>query len=223
MSFRNATKPQDLEPERLKPAPGAPTLGASVEAEGLAPDLCIGQAPNVFARERILAWLAEGVREVTWALCSLQRERWAVSPPTGLGDWPALRHVQHLALREAHQVLPAVRQALGDSPADAHALSTLDLERADAAWDPAEPADAGVRRLGDTRFDVLQRLESAPDAVWDEPRHELTWLLLNARQHELQHLSAIWKLALNWDRVPGNDATRPSVPLHPADRLEESH
>jgi hypothetical protein len=222
MSFQNATKPQDLEPERLKPAQGAPTLNASVEAEGPAPDLCSGHAPNVIGRERILAWLAEGVREVTWALCSVPRERWAVTPPTPLGDWPALRHIQHLALREMHQVLPGVRRALGDSSADA-GLSTLEIDQTDAAWDAAEPADTSVRRLGETRFELLQRLESAPDAAWDEPRQEVTWLLLNARQHELQHLAALWKLALHWDRVSQAEAARPSVPLHPADRLEESH
>jgi hypothetical protein len=222
MSFRNATKPQDLEPERLKPAQGAPTLNASVEAEGPAPDLCSGHAPNVIGRERIMAWLAEGVREVTWALCSIPRERWTMTPPISLGDWPALRHIQHLALRETHQVLPGVRRALGDASAGA-TLSTLELDQADAAWDAAESADTSVRRLGETRFDLLQRLESAPDAAWDEPHQKLTWLLLSARQHELQHLAALWKLALNWDRVLQAEAARPSVPLHPADRLEESH
>src|ERR1051326_8816621 len=223
MSFRNTTKPQDLEPERLKPAQGAPTLNASVEAEGPAPDLCSGHAPNVIGRERIMAWLAEGVREVTWALCCIPPERWALAPPAPLGDWPALRHIQHLALREMHQVLPGVRQALGDASSAETALSTLQLDQADAAWDPAESADTSVRRLGETRFDLLQCLESAPDAAWDEPHQELKWLLLSARQHELQHLAALWKLALNWDRVSQAEAARPSVPLHPADRLEESH
>src|ERR1043166_1010077 len=158
MSFRHAIKPQDLDPERLKPAEGTPTLNASVEAQAPAPDLC-SQAPNGIDRERILAWLAEGVRGVTWALCSLPRERWAALPPARVGDWPALRHLQHLALRETHHVRPSVRQVLGDSPTDAPALSTLDLDQADAAWDPAESANTSLRRLGETRFDLLQRLE----------------------------------------------------------------
>ena len=37
--------------------------------------------PRGAARARILAWLAEGAREVTWALCTLPGERWALVPP----------------------------------------------------------------------------------------------------------------------------------------------
>src|SRR5690348_8974564 len=124
MSFPDATKAQDLGPERLKPDQGTPILDASVEAEGPATPLCSGRAHNDVTRERILAWLAEGVREVTWALCSLPPDRWAEAPPAGLGGWPALRHVQHLALREMHHLVPTLRQALGDSTFEAPAWST---------------------------------------------------------------------------------------------------
>lgn len=226
MSFRDATKPQDLEPESLKPAEGAHNLDRSVEAEGPATDLCTGQAPNEGTRVRILAWLAEGVREVTWALCSLPRERWAAVPPRQLGDWPALRHIRHMALRETHQVLPKVCQMLGETSRQAKALSTLELEQLDAAWDAGEAdrsAEDLVRGLGETRFELLQRLEAAPDDAWQGSDGELNWLLLNAHQHELQHLAAVWKIALQWERVSREAATTPSVPLHPADRLEESH
>src|SRR5438105_8836402 len=112
MSFRDATKAQNLGPDGLKPVKGAPILDPSVEAKGPASDLCT--APPGGGRARILAWLAEGTREVTWALCSLPPERWAEAPPPGLSDWPALRHARHLALREAQVTLPAVRQVLGD-------------------------------------------------------------------------------------------------------------
>jgi hypothetical protein len=226
MSFRDATKPQDLEPERLKPAEGAPILDPSVEAEGPATDLCTGRAPQDLARARILAWLAEGVREVTWALCSLPRERWAAVPPRQLGEWPVLRHVHHLALREMHQILPTVCQSLGEPSPEAKVLSTLELEQADAAWDAAEAegsAEELVRSLGATRFELLQRLEAAPDDAWRTSGSEMQWLLLNAHQHEMQHLAAVWKIALQWERVSHDIATTPSVPLHPADRLEESH
>ena len=76
MSIGDATRPQDLGPERLKPAPGTRTLRASVEATGRETDLCSGRAPRIVDRLRILAWLAEGAREVTWALCSLPPEQW---------------------------------------------------------------------------------------------------------------------------------------------------
>ncbi|HEX8966783.1 MAG TPA: hypothetical protein VF937_02815 [Chloroflexota bacterium] len=227
-------------PDRLKPDQRTPILRASVEATGRATDLCTGDAPPDAARERILAWLAEGAREVTWAVCSLPRERWVASPPPALSRWPVLRHARHLALREHHLTLPAVRQALSDSAADESlsSPSTLAFERADAAWDPqiaVESAEAILRDLGTTRFELLQRLEAAPDEVWQSPA-QLTWLLLHARQHELEHVATIWKVALDWDRVSstshaasavperrGPERRAAGLPLHPADRLEESH
>jgi hypothetical protein len=236
MSFRDTAKPQNLEPDGLKPVPGTPILRPSVEAKRLS-DLCTGAATPTGAREHILAWLANGVREVTWALCSLPRDRWVEAPPTRLGDWPALRHARHLALRETHVTLPTVRQALGDSVSEPLPTS-VELEQADAAWDPAaaiESAEAIVRGLGDTRFELLQRLEAAPDDVWerrlpaaaapDASRYpfQLDWLMLHARQHELEHLAAIWRVALYWDRVTPTAALTEGIPLHPADRPEESH
>ena len=237
MSFRDATTPHDLGPERLNPVQGTPILDPSVEAEGRATDLCTGSAPRDFARARILAWLAEGAREVTWALCWLPRERWAQVPPVGLGDWSALRHVRHVAIPEAHHILPAGRQARGETAVEPSRLSTLEIEQADAVSD-SETAEGLVRGLGETRFELFQRLESAPDGVWQRPLPgaaakacgatspvELDWLLLSARLHEQQHLAALWKIALNWSLVgvsPDN-SHGPGVPLHPADRLEESH
>jgi hypothetical protein len=81
----------------------------------------------------------------------------------------------------------------------------------------ARSAEDVIREFGETRFELHQRVESAPDTAWDQ----LEWPLLNARHHELHHLAAVWKLALNWNRVA---RAHPSgLPLHPADRLEESH
>jgi hypothetical protein len=247
MSHRHAAKPLHLGPDGLKTIRGTPILGASVEAKRVR-DLCTADAPSDGARERILAWLAEGAREVTWALCSLPRERWAATPPSRLSDWPALRHARHLALREVH-LLPTIRQALGEAAGEAP-LSTAAIEHADAAWDPAaaiESAEAIVRGLGEVRFELLQRLESAPDEVWERPLPvsaasdtrgvvqpvQLGWLMLDARRHELEHLSAIWRVVLYWDRVspaaaPAASSAWPDgpitgLPLHPADRLEESH
>jgi len=240
MSFRNAIKPQYLAPDRLKPGTGTPILRASVEANRVT-DLCTAAAAPNGARERILVWLADGAREVTWALCSLPRERWAEPPPARLDAWPALRHARFLALREMHLTLPTVRHALGEVPADA-LPSPVELEQAEAAWDAAdaiESAEAIVRGLGETRFELLQRLEAAPDEAWERPLPgasdvmnpvQLDWLMLHARQHELEHLAAIWRVALHWDRVLPADVSARSgdermagLALHPADRLEESH
>ncbi len=216
MSFRDATNTQHLGPDRLKPVPGTSILRASVEAKRVS-DLCTGPAAPDGARERILAWLANGAREVAWALCSFPRERWAEAPPTRLSTWPALRHARHLALRETYVTLPTVRHALGD---EGEGLpSPSELEHADATWDAVaaiETAETIVRGLGETRFELLQRLEAAPDEAWARPLPlavapdlagspiQLDWLMLHARQHELEHLAAIWRVALYWDRVaPG--------------------
>jgi hypothetical protein len=221
MSFRYTTKPLYLGPDGLKPVPGAHTLGCSVEVgSSRVNDLCTSAAAPG-ARQRILAWLAEGAREVTWALCSLPRERWAIDPPGRLGEWPALRHARHLALCETHLTLPRVRHALGDLGLD-EVPSTAELEHADAAWDPAaaiESAEAIVRGLGESRYALLQRLELAPESA-----PEVEWMMLDARQHELEHLAAMWRAALYWDRVSATAVPGAAgYPLHPADRLEESH
>src|ERR1700730_4942115 len=135
MSFRDATKPQDLRPDRLKPVPGTSILRASVEAKRVS-DLCTGAAAPDGARERILSWFANGAREVSWALCSFPRERWAEAPPARLSTWPALRHARHLALRETYLTLPTVRHALGD---DGDELKlTVALRIASAAWGAGE-------------------------------------------------------------------------------------
>jgi hypothetical protein len=150
-------------------------------------------------------------------------------------------------LYERHQILPAVCQALGETTAESSLLPTLEIEQADAAWDTAravESPEGLVRGFGETRFELLQRLEAAPDDVWQRPLPaavaeacgaaspvELDWLLLTARRHEQHHLAAMWKIALNWgcasldldSESESKKDPRPGVPLHPADRLEESH
>jgi hypothetical protein len=203
MSSRHATRPQDLGPERLKPDKGAPILDPSVEAEGRT-DLCTGDPPREVIRARLLAWLAEGAREVTLALCWLPQQRWAETPPRELGDLPVLEHVRAMAARQT-EILSSVCEALGEKPPVVSAAS--------------HEAGAPGEWLAEARFELLQRLEQAPDDVWAA----LEWTLLSARQHELQHLAQIWNIALNWHRPSLDQARTPGVPLHPADRLEESH
>ncbi len=194
-------------------------------------DLCAGPTGSDAIRGRILAWLAEGAREVSWALCSLPRERWTMTPPARLGEWPALRHVRHLVLSARHITLPRVEYALTGEKRDP--VSTVALEQADAAWDSdvaSDTADELLADLAGVRFELLQRLEVAPDDVWEslsparlDAQPRLTELLLRMRQHEFDHLASLWRMALYWDRVSPSTAEAVGLLLHPADRLEESH
>jgi hypothetical protein len=197
-------------------------------------DLCAGQLPVGAVRGRILGWLAEGTREVSWALCSVPRERWTLDPPPPLGARPALRHVRAMLLRDRDVTLPAVRRLVDEE--DVTVASLAEFEQAEAAWDPrisAESAAELVRELGEVRFELLQLTEAAPAAAWGDVEWEvgrsgrparLHELLLGARQHELDHLAAIWRVALYWDRVSPTNARHAregsvSFPLHPADRF----
>jgi hypothetical protein len=86
--------------------------------------------------------------------------------------------------------------------------------------------------LAGLRYDLGQRLEAAPDAAWESPSATTPYLaepVLRMRQHELEHLATIWRIALYWDRVSPSITERHApagavgLPFHPADRLEESH
>jgi hypothetical protein len=107
-------------------------------------------------------------------------------------------------LRESHLTLPTIRHALGELTLD-ELPSTDELERADAAWEASRAIDAAediVRGLGESRFEVLQRVERAGDEAWNR----LNLMLLSARQHELEHLAAMWRVALYWDQVTSSES-----------------
>jgi hypothetical protein len=239
-------------PAALKPGRAAFTLRPSVEAElvsDIEPAPLASHQPGL-ARPRLLAWLGEGVREVSWVLSWLPRARWAVPPPSpsDLGTWPALRHVRHLALHETRLCMPAVRRLAGAAaatdvpgqPTDEPSAMLADVEREDAAWDAeaaAAAAEAIVAELAAARFELLQQAEMAPDAAWPQ----IEALLLRARQHELEHLAALWRLALYWEAPSTSPHASPTsspasqggnpptsspagqggVPLHPADRFSQ--
>lgn len=145
--------------------------------------------------------------------------------------------MRHLALRLAHVTVPAVRVVVGELPA--HRLPTAaEIERHDADWDASaalDSLDALIRGLADARFALLRLLESAPDSVWLRPLPPqlapgrrptaepvgLGWLVACSYQHELAHLSSIWKLALYWDRIPPTGEIAATLPLQQPGRWEE--
>jgi hypothetical protein len=212
-----------MAPDSLNPVRAAFTLRPSVEAPPVS-DADAGLEPTPQpgpTRWRLLAWLAEGTREVAWALELLPRERWTLAPPepARLGAWPALRHVRHLALRLARVTLPAVRRTLESAAMGEAAPTPTDIEPEDAAWDAAAAdAESTLAELAAARFELLRQAETTSDAAWPQVEP----LLLRARQHELEHLAALWRIAVDWQSAastPTSGSGTTSVPLHPADRL----
>jgi len=193
------------------------------------------------ARGHLVSWLAQGTRDVAWALASVPRSRWIQEPPSDqielLGTWSALRHVRHLSLGLSEATVPAVRFVLGEVPA--HRLPAPGaLQRVDAAWDPnttLDRVDGLLRGLGESRFTLLRLLDSAPEFIWLQPLPPevlpdrrpgaepvgLGWLVARSYQHELEHLNAVWKLALYWDRIPPTSEAAATLPLQHPDRPEE--
>lgn len=184
------------------------------------------------ARGHLVAWLARGAQDVVWALGSVPRSRWLAEPPVALGPWPAARHVGHLSLHLVQSTIPAVRVVLGELPVH-RLLPAAEVQRLDAAWDEAtalDTLDVVVRNLAESRFALLRLLEGAPEGVWRRPLPRvlapsrqpdaepvgLGWLVARSYQHELAHLSSIWRLALYWDRIPPATEMVAAVPLQPA-------
>jgi hypothetical protein len=198
-----------------------------------------GRVSSDVARGRLLGWLAQGAREVEWALSSIPEERWGLTPPntSSLGEWSAERLVRHLALREQLLTLPLVRAVISpDSVGDS--APGLSFERRDAAWAPDETG-AGVahyvKALSEARFDLLQVVEAAPDAAWarsippgllrddGETTAEvggLGWILARSHQHELEHTSTLWKLALSWKATEPPHGAPSGLLWQTADRME---
>ena len=193
-------------------------------------DLC-ADVGFMQTRGRLLGWLGEGAREVHWALCALPRDRWTVTPAPRLSAWSALRHARYLALREQLVTVPAVRHILDEGEAGPNSLL---FEQTEAAWDPRgaqDSAEEWLQQLSAARFDLLRYVEGAPESAWGDvelspgqvgrpPR--LVAQLLGAKQQELEHLAAMWRIALYWDRVSPTtlrEAQDGSVglSLHPAD------
>jgi hypothetical protein len=127
--------------------------------------------------------------------------------------------VRHLALRLARVTLPAVRRTLESAAAGEASATPTEIEPEDAAWDAAA-ADAAstLAELAAARFELLRQAETASDAAWPQVEP----LLLRARQHELEHLAALWRIAVYWESAASSPTGGPStagMPLHPADRF----
>jgi hypothetical protein len=137
-----------------------------------------------------------------WAIRQVPADRLELTPPAGLGEWPALRHLHHLVWYEREEALPTMRLWLGGPPFEEDAL---DEGAAWAADGPALEVDAWLRSLAAGRVaqrGLLTRLDAGAwtasrMTVWgDMP---LRWVVAKTYQHTAEHTSDILRIALYWD------------------------
>ncbi|MBI3953996.1 MAG: DinB family protein [Chloroflexi bacterium] len=162
------------------------------------------RAPSDQDRDRLLVWLAAGVAELEWALAQLPPERLAAAPPRHLSGWPALQHLWHLATYERTVALPSLEYLL---TGDAAPLRRASQRGADAAYTGREDLRALLDDLAQVKAQERRLLEGASAEAWTTARPHpyygaavtARWMLQKSYQHTLEHLTAIWQMALFWD------------------------
>ncbi len=151
----------------------------------------------------MLAWLATGVAEWEWALAQLPPGRLATPPPRHLSEWPTLRHLLHLAHYERTVALPSLLYLLtGDVAPLRHAR-----QEADDSYTGREEVAALLSELGRVKEQERRLLEEASAELWTVARLHpyygaavsARWMLQKSYQHTLEHLTAVWQMALFWD------------------------
>lgn len=130
-------------------------------------------------------------------------------PPFLNAEWSAAREVYHLALYEEVVALPSMRLWLGDPEVDGSAF-----EREDALWESEGQHfdySALLHRLNTVRAEQIAllpalagRWDEARETVWTVPELDpitLHWVVAKTLQHTAEHISAIGRIALFWDRA----------------------
>jgi hypothetical protein len=133
-------------------------------------------------------------------------ERLGLTPPAGLGEWPALRHLFHLVWYEREIALPTMRLWLGgplfteeglDEEADWVADEAgVELE----SWLATFAAGRDEQQVLLARLDHVAWTEERPvgwsDLSWPVP---LSWVVTKTYQHTAEHTNDVLRIALFWD------------------------
>lgn len=156
-----------------------------------------------FARQ-----LAVGQEFFAWAVGQMPDALLCVPPPRRPDDWPAARHVFHLAYYERTLALPIMRQWAGGPPPQTLGIED-DAAHEERAWLAAHDTPLGdlLGQLQSIREEQIQLAQQFADAVWDEPRDALwgrvplRWVVTKTLQHTAEHTHDVLRLVL-WHGAP---------------------
>jgi hypothetical protein len=147
-----------------------------------------------FARQ-----LAAGAEGLAWAAEQVPAERARLRPPSGLGEWPASRHIFHMLFYEETLALPAMRQWLGGP------LPHPDEADEDLAWEGGQRVEDVLPRFRAVRDEQIALLPHLARADWELARDtlwgpvSLAWVVTKTYQHTNEHISDVLRIALFWE------------------------
>lgn len=160
-------------------------------------------------------WFASQLRSsgdaVLWAYDQLPPTRRLETPPDAdsFGDWPAARHLWHLAEYERCLAAPAMRLWLGG------AMPTHEdmWDESDAGWAAASlpAAPDVVRMFRAARAAQAEVLDALASADWQTPRptpwgeRSLQMIVTKTLQHSFSHADTLLRMVLWWDDIVRRD------------------
>ena len=141
-----------------------------------------------------------------WALRHVPADRLGLTPPSGLGEWSAVRHLFHLVWYEREIALPTMRLWLGGPPFTEEGLDEEGDWTADRAGVELEAWLRTFTAGRDEQRGLLARLDPA---AWTTERTTgwsdlpgsvpLRWVVAKTYQHTAEHTSDVLRIALFWD------------------------
>ncbi len=148
--------------------------------------------------------LAQGLADFEHALEQVPADRLYVEPPPAagedsLGEWPAARHLFHLAYYEQHTAIPALHYWIGEP------YPHYEGPDEDAAWESAREIERGIAMLRETREWQMELIPRVLAETWRHVRHtgwgdvSLRWAMTKTIQHTHEHINGVLRLALFWE------------------------
>ena len=159
-----------------------------------------------------ISWLGDELGRsgvgFAWAIRQVPADRLGLTPPEGLGEWSALRHLFHLVWYEREFALPTMRRWLGGPPFAEDGLH----EEAD--WHAQRTGfvlEAWLHAFADGRDEQRSILACLDPTAWTEERligpsgqprsAPLRWVVSKTYQHTAEHTNEVLRIALFWDKL----------------------